>query len=89
MDRTRDNNPENPMADAARSVGEATVSAAERVGESLDQGREALAEMQAIVAERTRECMHNTDVYVRDNPWQAVGIAAGAGVILGLLLARR
>ena len=45
--------------------------------------------MQAIVTERTRECVRSTDLYVRDNPWQAVGIAAGVGVILGLLMARR
>src|SRR3954469_17949113 len=77
MDRTRENNSENTMAEAARNVTEATVSAAERVGESLEQGREALAEMHAIVTERTRECVHSTDLYVRDNPWQAVGIAAG------------
>jgi ElaB/YqjD/DUF883 family membrane-anchored ribosome-binding protein len=89
MDRTRDNNPENTIAEAARNVTEATVSAAERVGESFEQGREALAEMQAIVTERTRECVRSTDLYVRDNPWQAVGIAAGVGVILGLLMARR
>jgi len=36
---------------------------------------------------------HAADDYVQDNPWQAVGIAAGvaaaAGVVVGLLLARR
>jgi ElaB/YqjD/DUF883 family membrane-anchored ribosome-binding protein len=33
--------------------------------------------------------MRTTDLYVRDNPWQAVGIAAGLGLIVGLLLRRR
>jgi ElaB/YqjD/DUF883 family membrane-anchored ribosome-binding protein len=27
--------------------------------------------------------------YVRDNPWQAVGIAAGLGLLIGLLIGRR
>jgi len=26
---------------------------------------------------------------VRENPWQSVGIAAGVGLLVGLLLARR
>ncbi|HET9446091.1 MAG TPA: hypothetical protein VFO35_07520 [Steroidobacteraceae bacterium] len=26
---------------------------------------------------------------MRDNPWQSVGIAAGVGLLVGLLLARR
>ncbi|NDB70762.1 MAG: DUF883 domain-containing protein [Methylocystaceae bacterium] len=29
------------------------------------------------------------DNYVHDNPWKAVGIAAGVGLVLGLLISRR
>ena len=74
---------------AARSVGEAAATAAQRVGESLDQGRAALADMQSMVAERSREYAHTADSYVRENPWQSVGIAAGVGLVLGLLISRR
>jgi ElaB/YqjD/DUF883 family membrane-anchored ribosome-binding protein len=59
------------------------------MGETLEQGRAALADMQAMLAERTRECARTADSYVRDNPWQAVGIAAGLGLVIGLLLRRR
>jgi len=89
MDRSRENSIENTAAATARNVGEAAVSAAERVGESLEHGRAALAEMQTVLTERTRECITATDLYVRENPWHSVGIAAGVGVILGLLMARR
>jgi len=89
MDRTRENNAEDAMPGSARTMGEAAASAAQKVTESLDQGREALAEIQAAVSERTRECVEATDNYVRENPWQAVGMAAGAGLILGLLMSRR
>jgi ElaB/YqjD/DUF883 family membrane-anchored ribosome-binding protein len=89
MDRTRENNANEAMTGAARTVSEAAASAAQRVSESLDQGRAALAEMQAALAERTRDCMRTTDVYVRDNPWQSVGIAAGVGLVIGLLMSRR
>ncbi|MBI3068591.1 MAG: DUF883 family protein [Betaproteobacteria bacterium] len=30
-----------------------------------------------------------TDEYVHEHPWRAVGIAAGAGLIIGLLIGRR
>lgn len=77
------------MTSASRSVGETAATAAQRVGESLDQGREALLEMQALITQRTRECVETTDTYVRENPWQAVGIAAGIGLVIGLLMGRR
>jgi len=90
MARTREDHLENETAStAARSVGEAAASAAQRVGDSLEQGRAALADMQAMVAERSREYIHTADDYVHENPWQAIGIAAGAGLLLGLLISRR
>ena len=85
----RNDTPENSMAATARNVGETAASAAQRMQDSLEQGKAALADMQAKVSEKTRECMRTTDVYVRDNPWQAVGIAAGIGLLVGLLLRRR
>lgn len=88
MDRSRENNAEN-MTGSGRTMGEAAATAAERIGDSLNQGREAMEEMQTVLVERTRECVEATDNFVRENPWRAVGIAAGAGVIIGLLLARR
>ena len=89
MDGTRDNSSGEAAAHAARSIGEAAATAAHQVGERLDHGKEALAEMQSLVTERTRECLYSTEAFVRDNPWQALGIAAGIGMVVGLLLGRR
>jgi ElaB/YqjD/DUF883 family membrane-anchored ribosome-binding protein len=88
MDRTRENNEEMGAA-AGRSVAETAASAAQTIGDGLEQGRAAMEEVQAIVVERTRECIDATDAYVRENPWRAVGIAAGVGVIVGMLITRR
>ncbi|HUG72318.1 MAG TPA: hypothetical protein VMK82_02730, partial [Steroidobacteraceae bacterium] len=38
---------------------------------------------------RAREFAADGDKYVHDNPWTAVGVAAGVGVLLGVLLSRR
>ena len=48
---------------------------------ALDAKRAAIA--------RAKSGADTADAYVRHEPWKAVGIAAGAGVIAGLLLARR
>jgi ElaB/YqjD/DUF883 family membrane-anchored ribosome-binding protein len=39
--------------------------------------------------ERARELVRTADDYVRENPWQAVGVVALLGVTLGFLLSRR
>jgi ElaB/YqjD/DUF883 family membrane-anchored ribosome-binding protein len=88
MDRTRENM-EEAAANAAQAASEATASAAQTASESLDQGKQALSEMQAVLTDRTRECVQTTEMYVRENPWQAVGIAAAAGLVIGLLMGRR
>lgn len=30
-----------------------------------------------------------TDEYIRDNPWQAIGVAAAAGFLTGVIVSRR
>jgi ElaB/YqjD/DUF883 family membrane-anchored ribosome-binding protein len=60
-----------------------------RVQASIDSARTQLSELQASVTESARVAVKTTDQYVRDNPWSAVGIGAGVGVVLGYLIARR
>jgi ElaB/YqjD/DUF883 family membrane-anchored ribosome-binding protein len=40
-------------------------------------------------SERAKAAAKVTDDYVRDNPWQAIGIAAAIGFLAGLALSRR
>ena len=48
-----------------------------------------LTEVEEEAMRRAREIADATEEYVRENPWQSVGIAAGVGLVLGLLLGRR
>jgi len=41
------------------------------------------------VGDSAREAASEIDKQVRRNPWAAVGIAAGVGLLLGLLLGRK
>ena len=60
-----------------------------RAEESLRQAKQRLMSIEDEALRRAREVADATDEYVRENPWQSVGIAAGVGLLVGLLLARR
>ncbi|MDQ1316092.1 MAG: hypothetical protein QG662_2201, partial [Pseudomonadota bacterium] len=38
---------------------------------------------------RTKAAAKATDEYVHVHPWQAIGVAASVGVVIGLLIGRR
>lgn len=73
----------------ANQTGERIAAARARAGESLQVAKARLEEAQAVVVERTKVAARATDDYVHDNPWQAIGVAATIGLILGALIARR
>jgi ElaB/YqjD/DUF883 family membrane-anchored ribosome-binding protein len=73
----------------ASQAGEKVAVARERIRESLATAKARLAVAEEAVIERTKQAARATDEYVHENPWRAVGIAAGVGVIIGMLIARR
>ena len=73
----------------ASQAGEKIGVARERFQDSLHQAKVKLAEAEAMVSERARQAARYTDDYVHENPWRAIGVAAGIGLLLGLILARR
>jgi ElaB/YqjD/DUF883 family membrane-anchored ribosome-binding protein len=60
-----------------------------RIGESLQDAKLRLEDAEAIVIDKTKAAAMAADDYVNENPWQAVGIAAGVGLLLGVIIARR
>lgn len=60
-----------------------------RAEQSLQQAKVRLTELERDARRRAQEMTDATEGYVRDNPWQSVGIAAGVGLLLGLLMSRR
>jgi ElaB/YqjD/DUF883 family membrane-anchored ribosome-binding protein len=73
----------------ASQAGEKVSAARERVQASLANARLKLVDAERVVVDRTRKAARVTDEYVREKPWQAVGVAAGIGFLLGLLINRR
>ncbi len=60
-----------------------------RVEEHLQTAKAQLGEVEDMMLARGREAVEATEDYVKSNPWKAVGVAAGVGMIFGMLIARR
>jgi ElaB/YqjD/DUF883 family membrane-anchored ribosome-binding protein len=56
---------------------------------ALAAAKSAIADGAAQVRSQALQVTKTTDTYVRDNPWQVVGIAALIGLAVGILAARR
>jgi ElaB/YqjD/DUF883 family membrane-anchored ribosome-binding protein len=48
-----------------------------------------LEEIPGEISDRARNTVKVADGYVREQPWQAVGITAAVGLLIGFLLGRR
>lgn len=73
----------------ASQAGERAAAARARVEQSLERAKVKLSEVETAVVDRTRKVAHATDEYVHEHPWTAVSVAAGIGLIIGLLISRR
>jgi ElaB/YqjD/DUF883 family membrane-anchored ribosome-binding protein len=60
-----------------------------KVKMALAAAKSALSDGAAQVRGQAKQVTRTTDTYVRDNPWQVVGIAAVVGIALGVLMTRR
>lgn len=58
-----------------------------QIDEGIRSGKYTWREIQDAIVSKTREAATTTDTYVHDNPWRVVGLAAGLGLVLGLLMA--
>ena len=57
-----------------------------RMSDNLRIARHKLEDVEAAIRDRARQAARVTDDYVHDNPWKAIGVAAGAGLVIGLLI---
>jgi ElaB/YqjD/DUF883 family membrane-anchored ribosome-binding protein len=92
------------MKNAARDAGEAIKTSGQQLGDemgeryrnarskfqdTLSQAKDGLTDMQENVSARTRDAMDSTDQFVKEHPWQSVGIGAAVGLVVGFLMMRR
>lgn len=80
---------EDLLSATADQTGEKIVSLRARIQARLKEARTRLVAAEAVLLEKTRAAARATDAYVHESPWQAVGIGAGIGFLLGFILGRR
>jgi len=84
------------VRDAQQLFREASAATGERADDLRTRGQELLdsaahraQELQAAALETGKELASSTDDFVKENPWKAVAISAGIGVLVGMLIARK
>ena len=73
----------------AAEVGPAAAQLRERVRERINKTKTELTHLQQVTVEKAKAAGHATDVFVHENPWKSIGIAAGLGLVVGMLISRR
>lgn len=73
----------------AGQAGEKISAARARAEQTLRDTKDRLAELGDAGVERAKAAAKATDTYVHDNPWQAIGVAASVGFLLGWVLGRK
>src|SRR5918999_966846 len=66
-------------------TGEKLQEARARAEESLRAAKVRMGDIQEDALRHARDASGATEEYVRENPWQSLGIAAGVGIMIGLL----
>lgn len=77
------------VRDSASDVGDDLVELKGKLRDQVSVARDTLSDIESRVADRAKSAARAGDEYVRDHTWTSVGIAAGVGVVIGLLLNRR
>lgn len=73
----------------AGQAGDKAVELREKIQAHLSNAKYTLAEAQDAVVAKAKAAGRAADDYVHDNPWRSVGIAAGVGLVVGMLIGRR
>lgn len=60
-----------------------------RVQARMNQAKADLLHLQEAAVAKAKAAGHATDEFVHENPWKSIGIAAGVGLVMGLLVSRR
>ena len=84
------------LRDAQELFREATAASGEKADELHQKGIKLLEtasvkaqEFQAAAVETGKEVAESVDGFVQENPWKSVAIAAGVGLLVGVLIARK
>jgi len=73
----------------AKEAGDSAADVRKRVQARMEQAKVDLLHLQDAAVAQAKAAGQAADAFVHENPWKSVGVAAGLGLVLGLLLGRR
>lgn len=73
----------------ADQAGESAADIRSRVQTRMNQAKIDLLHLQDAAVAKVKAAGHATDEFVHENPWKSIGISAGVGLVVGLLIGRR
>jgi ElaB/YqjD/DUF883 family membrane-anchored ribosome-binding protein len=76
------------FAEAAAATGKKADELRAKGQEVLEQALSTAQDAQAAVLQTGRQIAATTDDYVQSNPWRAIAISAGVGLLVGLAVGR-
>lgn len=74
---------------SASDVGAEATALRDRVRGRLVHAKDSLLHLQETAVIRAKAAGRKADDYVHDHPWPSIGVAAGVGLLVGLLIGRR
>ncbi|HVN36267.1 MAG TPA: DUF883 family protein [Casimicrobiaceae bacterium] len=74
---------------AATETGDKARDLRSQIETKLLRAKLAMQEIEGQAVDQAKRAARATDDYVHDNPWQAIGVAAAVGLLVGLLMGRR
>ena len=83
------NDTEELVKATAAQAGEKIVEMRSRAQQAVNNLKPQLVKIEAAVVDKAKATCSATDAYIHENPWTAIGISAGIGLVIGLLIGRK
>ena len=77
------------LKNSALPSGDDFKNAKARFEATIKNAKDEIVRLERLVVNKTKEAAKSTDTYVKENPWQAVGLGAAVGFVIGLLISRK
>jgi ElaB/YqjD/DUF883 family membrane-anchored ribosome-binding protein len=73
----------------AGQAGDKAGAVRDRIQQRLRTAKDEIGALEQDAVRRVRDAASATDGYVHQHPWATAGIAAGAALLIGMLISRR
>lgn len=80
---------EEMLSVTADQAGDKIANIRARIQSRLREAKVRLSDAEDVLLTQTKAAARATDDYVHESPWTAVGVAAGVGLLVGLIIGRR